>query len=246
MDRASSPLRKPGGVAAARRRRNRFTPTIAGSASRLEERALLSVAMAAMDAGHRPTRFHEAGARAASSPQGMPAAIAAPTIMISPRSEIAGLFGRATALRMSLLDAGARAGSIFPSGPIQTVTVTMPTSSPTTMPEGGFTNSNGSVSGTIPINGISPLNRGIALQSGLINTGIALRSGLINTGIALRSGLINTGIALRTNLFDTGTALRSGLFDIGSGLRTNLFDTGIALRTRLIDIGIAARDRLFG
>lgn len=220
MDRASNPLRRSGGVAAARRRRYRFTPTITGSASRLEERALLSVAMAPMDAGHRAILFNETGA---------------PTIRISPRSDISGMIGRATALRTRLLDTAARTRAIFPTAPIQTVTITMPTSLPTTMPAGGLTNLNTPIRGTMPINGTSPFSRGTIL-----------RSGLFNTRIALPSGLTNTGIALRSDLFGVGSSLRTGLFNTGIDLRTRLFDTGIALRTHLIDIGIATRDRLFG
>ncbi len=230
MDRASSPFWRPGGVAAAPRRRNRSAPTIVESASRLEERALLSVAIAFHP---RPTLLQVMEARAESL-HNMPTV--APTLMISTRSEIPGRIGRLIAPRMSLLNAGARSYPIFLNAPMQNVTVTMPTSSSTTtMPSNGFTNPGTTVSGTTPIIGINPISRGMGLQSGLFNT-----------GMALPSGLINSGIALRPNQFDIGTTLRTRLMDIGTALRTRLMDIGIAIRTHFLDIGIAARDRLFG
>lgn len=229
MDLASSLCWRSGGVATVRRRRNRLTPTIVESAARLEERALLSVAMAFSP---RPALLQVMEARAESSPHNLRAA----SFLISTRSEIPGQMGRVMAPRASLLNAGARSYPIFLSAPMQNVTVTMPTSSSrTTMPSNGFTNPGITVSGTTPIIGINPMSQGTTL-----------RSGLFNPGMALPSGLINSGIALRPNSFDIGTTLRTRLTDIGAALRTRLIDIGIAIRTHFLDIGIAARDRLFG
>jgi hypothetical protein len=259
MDRASGPFPRSGGVAAARRHRNRFVPTIVGAASRLEGRTLPSVAgvaALATAAGQRLTRLYEAEFHAAPTPQqvaigmqqlhsgvpiraipgqlaaaaamspGMPAATGVPTIRVSSGSDISGLIGRATALRTSLLDAGAMARGRFVGAPTQTVTISMPTYSPTTVPTGGTTAPN--TTAALGATGLTSLNN----ASPLYRSALANMS-LFNTGIALRTGLFNTGTALRTGLFNTGTALRTDLFNIGNTLRTDLFDRAIALRDRL-------------